>query len=154
VFPMVFAFSGQSASTTSLVKAVERKFDAAGRRQFVEQSDGLGETLEVGLLRRDFQAVETATEGLQKLLWALGVTQEEGLERVLRLARTFGCVGKQSGAGGGDGAILFCPDSAAQRSVLDAFSSRGIYAFAIAPDRGLQGEVVRHPVLSGWLDAL
>lgn len=154
VFPMVFAFSGQSASTTSLVKEVERKFDEAGRRRFVERSDGLGEALETGLLRRDFAAVAGASEGLQALLWELGVTKEEGLDRILRLAQTFGCAGKQSGAGGGDGAVLFAPDSAAQRSLLDALSNRGIHAFAVTPDRGLQGEVVRHPVLSNWLDAL
>jgi phosphomevalonate kinase len=136
------------------VKEVERKFDEAARRRFVERSDGFGENLETGLLRRDFHAVESASEGLQALLWELGVTKDEGLDRILKLARTFGCAGKQSGAGGGDGAVLFAPDSAAQRSLLDALTTRGIHAFAIQPDRGLQGEVVRHPVLSGWLDAL
>ena len=76
VFPMVFAFSGQSASTTSLVKVVEQKFDEPTRRRFVERSDGLGDTLETGLLRRDFKAVESASEGLQSLLWELGVTRD------------------------------------------------------------------------------
>ncbi|MDP1828231.1 MAG: phosphomevalonate kinase [Archangium sp.] len=154
VFPMLFAFSGHSASTTALVKEVERKFDEPTRRRFVERSDGLGETLETGLLRRDFKAVELASEGLQSLLWELGVTRDEGLDRVLNLARTFGCAGKQSGAGGGDGAVLFAPDAEAQRTLLDALLARGIHAFAIQPDRGLQGEVARHPVLSAWLDAL
>lgn len=154
VFPMLFAFSGQSASTTALVKEVERRSDVTSRKRFVERSDGLGETLETGLLRRDFSAVVSASEGLQALLWELGVTREEGLERILSLARTFGCAGKQSGAGGGDGAVLFAPDSSAQRSLLDAFTARGIHAFPIQPDRGLQGEVTRHPVLSGWLDAI
>jgi len=68
VFPMLFAFSGRSASTTSLVKEVERKFDDPARRRFVERSDALGEALETGLLRRDFGAVESASEGLQALL--------------------------------------------------------------------------------------
>ncbi len=154
VFPMVFAFSGHSASTPSLVKEVEQKFGAPWRKDFVDRSDGFGDSLETGLLRRDFAAVESASEGLQALLWELGVTQDEGLTRILSLARTFGCTGKQSGAGGGDGAVLFAPDSAAQRSLLDAFASRGIHAFPIQPDRGLQGEVARHPVLSHWLDAL
>lgn len=154
VFPMLFAFSGRSASTTALVKEIERKFDEPSRRRFVERSDGLGDTLETGLLRRDFEAVVSASEGLQALLWELGATRDDELERILGLARTFGCTGKQSGAGGGDGAVLFAPDSGAQRSVLEALTARGIHAFPIEPDRGLQGEVARHPVLSAWLDAL
>ena len=154
VFPMVYAFSGTSASTPLMVKEVERNFDAAARKRFVEDSDGLGEQLETGLLRRDFHAVEQASEGLQNLLWSLGVTKDEGLDRILRLARTFGCAGKQSGAGGGDGAVLFAPDESAQRALVDALTTRGIHAFPINPDRGLQGEVTRHPVLSNWLDAL
>lgn len=154
VYPMLFAFSGKSASTTSLVKQVEQKFDEPSRRRFVERSDGLGDTLETGLLRRDFKAVESASEGLQALLGELSVTRDEELERILALARTLGCTGKQSGAGGGDGAVLFAPDSEAQRSLLEALTARGIHAFAIQPDRGLQGEVARYPVLSAWLDAL
>ncbi len=152
VFPMVFAFSGQSASTTGLVKSVEQQLGTAARQRFVERSDGAGEVLEHGLLRRDFSAVEAASEALQGLLWELGVTRSEGLERILGLAGTFGCAGKQSGAGGGDGAVLFAPDETAQRALLEALAARRIHAFAIKPDRGLQGEVTRHPVLSSWLE--
>lgn len=151
VFPMVFVFSGQSASTTGLVKSVEQQLGDEARRRFVETSDGLGDELERGLLKRDFAAVEAAASGLQALLWELGVTRTEALERALRLARTFGCVGKQSGAGGGDGAVIFCPDVSAQRAVLDAYAARGFHAFEIKPDRGLQGEVVGNAVLSSWL---
>ena len=154
VFPMLFAFSGHSASTTVLVKEVERRFDERARRRLVERSDGLGEALETGLLRRDFGAVKSASEALQALLSEIAVTRDEDLERILNLARTFGCTGKQSGAGGGDGAVLFAPDTAAQQSLLEALTARGIHTFAVQPDRGLQGEVARHPVLSAWLDAL
>jgi hypothetical protein len=73
-------------------------------------------------------------------------------ERLLGLANTFGCAGKQSGAGGGDGAVIFAPDESAQRAVLEAYAARKIVAFAIKPDRGLQGEVVTHPTLRGWLE--
>ncbi|MFZ5443690.1 MAG: mevalonate kinase family protein [Myxococcota bacterium] len=151
VFPMVFAFSGQSASTTGLVKAVEQQLGDDARRRFVETSDTLGDELERGLLRRDFAAVEGASSGLQALLWELGVTKTEALERLLALARTLGCAGKQSGAGGGDGAVLFCPDEQARRTLLEAYAARGIHAFAIGTERGLQGEVRSHPLLASWL---
>ncbi len=153
-FPLVFAFSGQSASTTGLVSEVERRLDTKGRLRFVERSDGLGDALEHGLLRKDFGAVEAASNELQALLWELGVTRDEALERILLLARTFGCVGKQSGAGGGDGAVIFAPHEAAQRELTDALRARDIYAVAVSPERGLQGEVTRQPELKSWLDVL
>ena len=78
--------------------------------------------------------------------------EAEGLVRLLGLANTFGCEGKQSGAGGGDGAVIFAPDESAQRAVLEAYAARKIVAFAIKPDRGLQGEVVTHPTLRSWLE--
>ena len=143
--------AGLQASKTWIMESItlqRQLVDAAGRKPTVEYTAQTDYTPEI------FAAVEAASEGLQALLWELGVTKDEGLTRILSLARTFGCTGKQSGAGGGDGAVLFAPDSAAQRSLLDAFASRGIHAFAIQPDRGLQGEVTRHPVLSHWLDAL
>jgi len=152
VFPMVFAFSGQSASTTGLVKSVEQQLSAEAKARFVERSDAAGESLENGLLKRDFAGVSDACTALQSLLWELGVTKTEGLERLLGLANTFGCAGKQSGAGGGDGAVIFAPDESAQRAVLEAYAARKIVAFAIKPDRGLQGEVVTHPTLRGWLE--
>jgi phosphomevalonate kinase len=151
VFPMIFAFSGQSASTTGLVKAVEQQLSTEAKAKFVERSDAAGDVLEKGLLRRDFAAVQSGAEDLQALLWELGVTRTEGIERLLGLARTFSCTGKQSGAGGGDGAVLIAPDEAAQRALLDAYAARGIFAFAIKPDAGLQGEVVAHPELRHWL---
>ncbi len=152
VFPMIFAFSGQSASTTGLVKSVEQQLSAEAKARFVARSDGASDTLENGLLRNDFAAVTSASEELQALLWELGVTKSEGLERLLGLARTFSCTGKQSGAGGGDGAVLCAPDESAQRALLEAYAARGIHAFAIKPDRGLQGEVTAHPLLRTWLE--
>ncbi|MFT3708523.1 MAG: phosphomevalonate kinase [Archangium sp.] len=151
VYPMVFVFSGQSASTTSLVKTIEARMSADDRRVFVEKSDGAGDVLERGLLRRDFAAVEQACEELQSLLWSLGDTKHESIERILGLARTFACAGKQSGAGGGDGAVVFCPDEAAQREIIAACTSRGLHAFALSSGAGLQGEVRTHPRLAEWL---
>ena len=87
VFSMLFAFSGKSASTTALVKEVERKFDEPTRRRFVDRSDSWGEALETGLLRRDFSAVESASGGLQSLLSELEVTRDEGRGRGRRRRR-------------------------------------------------------------------
>lgn len=154
VFPMLYAFSGKSASTPSLVKQVEQRLDEAARQRFVDQSDALGVALEQGLLRRDFSAVQAASEALQALLWDLGATKDDALERILGIARTFGCAGKQSGAGGGDGALLFAPDVAARQALLEALAARGFHAFEIAPEPGLQGEVSRQAALTAWLDAL
>jgi phosphomevalonate kinase len=151
VYPMVFVFSGASASTTSLVKTIEARMSGEERQRFVEKSDGAGDVLERGLLRRDFAAVEGACEELQALLWSLGDTRHESIERILGLARTFGCAGKQSGAGGGDGAVIFCPEEAARREVIEACTTRGLHAFALTSGVGLQGEVRTHPRLAQWL---
>lgn len=153
-FPMLYAFSGQSASTPGLVKAVESRLDPAARQIFVERSDGLSDALETGLLRGDFAQVIRASDALQQLLWSLEVTRDEGLGRILQLAKTFGCTGKQSGAGGGDGAVLFAPDGPAREALCEALTSRGIHAFPVSADKGLQGEVVHSPLLKSWLDAL
>ncbi len=152
LFPCLYAFSGTSASTPGLVKEVERRLDAQARRRFVDRSDAQGATLENGLLRRDFDAVKAGCGALQALLWELEVTRTDSLERILALARTFGCAGKQSGAGGGDGAILFAPDEGAAAQLLQALSSRGFVAFPVSADRGLQGEPTALAPLAAWLD--
>ncbi len=154
LFPMIYAFSGTSASTPGLVKEVERRLDDEARRRFVDRSDAHSEGLEHGLLRRDFEGVKTSCGALQALLWELEVTRTDQLERILGIARTFGCGGKQSGAGGGDGALLFAPDDATATQLIESLTSRGFVAFAVKPDRGLQGEVARHSSLSQWLDAV
>lgn len=151
VYPMVFVFSGASASTTSLVKSIEARLTTDERQRFVERSDAAGDVLERGLLRRDFAAVESACEELQSLLWSLAETKHEAIERILGLARTFGCAGKQSGAGGGDGAVVFCPDERAQREVIEACNARQLHAFAVKSAPGLQGEVRTHAALANWL---
>jgi phosphomevalonate kinase len=151
-FPMLYAFSGASASTPGLIGAAERQLDDAGRARFVLESDALGLDLEHGLTRGDFPLVREACEGLQRLLGGLAATKSEGLDRVLALGATFGCAGKQSGAGGGDGAILVAPDEAARSSALDAYAARGILAMPLSPATGLQGEAQREPALAAWLD--
>lgn len=154
VFPLIYAFSGKAASTTGLVREVERRLDVEGRKRFVDRSDAHSEALEHGLLRRDFEAVKSASGALQALLWELEVTRTDELERILGIARTFGCGGKQSGAGGGDGAILFAPDEATATQLIDSLQARDFVAFRVNPERGLQGEATRAGALSDWLDAI
>jgi phosphomevalonate kinase len=150
-FPMVYAFSGQSASTTSLVKQVEREWSPAQRGVFVERSDALSDALEVGLARKDFTAVTESCAALQALLFSLGPTRTESLERILSIAAAWGCAGKQSGAGGGDGCLLFAPDLPTRAALLEALAARGIFALEVDSEEGLRGDVTAEGVLTGWL---
>lgn len=149
--PMVYAFSGESASTTSLVKEIERQWSPAQRVSFVDQSDVLGESLELALARLDFAAISEACEALQALLFSLGPTRTASLERILSIAKASNCTGKQSGAGGGDGCLLFAPDAASCTALLDALTARGIFALELTAEEGLRGDVTADPLLTSWL---
>lgn len=151
-FPCVYAFSGESASTPGLVKQVEQKLGAEGRKRFVDRSDTHSMALESALLRRDFEALKSSCGALQALLWELEVTHNDALERIVGIARTLGCAAKQSGAGGGDGAIIFAPDEAVAAQVSESLQARGFHTFLTKSDRGLQGEVAPDSTLASWLD--
>jgi phosphomevalonate kinase len=153
VFPFAYGFSGVSASTPGLISAVERDLDAAARARFVTESDALGLELELGLLRGDFPRVREACEGLQRLLAGLAATRSDAVDRLLALARTFGCTGKQSGAGGGDGVIIVAPDDGALAAFLDACAARNLVATPVSPAEGLRGDAARPAELAAWLDA-
>jgi phosphomevalonate kinase len=148
-----YAFTEQSASTRLLIAEVEKRLGSAGREAFVAESDGWGEALERGILEGRFDAVSDSTERLERLLAELGPLETEPMRRILALSRTHGSAGKMSGAGGGDGCILFSPDVATQTATLEALASRGIYAFALALETGIRGEAAPDPALSAWLRA-
>jgi phosphomevalonate kinase len=149
--PLAYAFSGVSASTRVMIAEIERQFDEGARERFTLASDALGRDLEEGLLRGDFAAVSEASSSLQGLLKGLGPVVTEGVERLLALGRSFGCAGKVSGAGGGDGCVFFCPDDAARTTLIDALRARGVHAMPVAIEEGLRGEGLNDPVLSKWL---
>ncbi len=151
--PMLYAFSGTSASTPSLIAHVEREWGLEKRTRFVEESDGHGERLEHALARGDFSEVTDACSSLQRLLWSLEVTRTPQLERLLALATAYGCTGKQSGAGGGDGVILFSPGESARDALASALSERKIMSMPVSLAQGLRGEADVPPELSGWLQA-
>jgi phosphomevalonate kinase len=154
VFPMLYVFSGQSASTTDLIGQVEADWPAGERQRFVLRSDGLGQQLEGALARGPFEEVREHLGSLQELLFSLGPTRSDALERLLRLSETYGCAGKQSGAGGGDGAIVFAPDVEARDAAAKGLESRGFHALPVFLEAGLQGEASRPPELARWLEAI
>ena len=138
--PLIYAFAGQSASTRFLIGEVEKRWTELERQRFVGSSDSLGQQLETGLAKGDFAAVAQATTGLQELLASLGPLQTEEMARVLALTRSLGCAGKMSGAGGGDGCILFAPDPQAAQTLIASLKSREILAFPLTVEAGLRGE--------------
>ena len=148
--PLAYAFSGTSASTRVMIAEIERRFDAEARKRFTLASDGLGRELEDGLLRGDFAKVSDAAAQLQSLLSTLGPVVTEGVDRLLALGRSFGCAGKISGAGGGDGCVFFCPDDGARAALLDSLKARGVHSLALSFEEGLRGEPLGEPLLAKW----
>ncbi len=151
---MIYAFGGQSAATTGLITRAEAKLPEEARADFIRRSDALGDGFEEGLTQVGrFAVLREACLGLRALLGELGPLESGGLSRILAIAEAYGCTGKQSGAGGGDGCILFAPDAERRDALLEGLSQRGIYARSVQPEPGLKGESVHDPQLEGWLDA-
>lgn len=138
--PIVYAFAGQSASTKVLIGQVEQRWSDTDRARFVGSSDALGQQLETGLAKNDFAAVAEAATGLEALLSSLGPLETPELARLLALAKAVGCAGKMSGAGGGDGCVLFAPDAAAAATLIETLTTRGFLAFRLTIEPGLRGE--------------
>ncbi|HYX90041.1 MAG TPA: phosphomevalonate kinase [Myxococcaceae bacterium] len=150
---LAYVYSRESSSTRVLIAEVERRFGRGGRAGFVAESDALGSALEDGLLRGDFTTIREATEQLEALLAGLGPLETENTRRLLALARTHGCAGKISGAGGGDGCVLFAPDGASRDAALQALAARGFLAFPVNLEAGVRGEPNPDPRLMEWLKA-
>jgi phosphomevalonate kinase len=150
--PLVYAFAGQSASTRALIGKAEAKLEEAARESFVRRSDALGDALEAGLTRGDVGRVREACSGLRALLGELGPLETEGMQRILGIAEVYGCTGKQSGAGGGDGCILFAPDEERREALLEGLRSRGFHALPLTVEPGLRGETQVDATLERWLE--
>jgi phosphomevalonate kinase len=148
---LVYAFAGESASTTRLIGAAERRLDEGARAAFVAASDEAGALLEDGLVRGDFAALREAVPRLHGLLCGVGPLETEPMRRILALTRSVGGVGKISGAGGGDGLVLFAPDDGARAELLAALGARGFLALPLELEPGLRTEPVLPAALSGWL---
>ena len=114
-------------------------------------TDELGAQLEAGLLERDFRAVREAAAGLQRLLDGLGLPFSETARRIIALASSFGGAAKISGAGGGDGCIVFSEDAGARAALLEGLEARGLYALPLVVEPGLRGEPAADPALQAWM---
>ncbi|NOK02591.1 MULTISPECIES: mevalonate kinase [Myxococcus] len=151
---MAYAFTGESASTRVLIGQVEARLEESGRRSFVERSDTLGHAIEDGLSSGDFRAFSEAVKAQHALLLELGPLETEGMRRVLALAATYGAAGKLSGAGGGDGCILFAPDAQVRAEMCKGLEARGFHTLLLDAEPGVRGEAQVAPRLRTWVDAL
>lgn len=151
--PASYAFSGQSASTRGMIGKVEAVLEGAARQRFVESSDELGRELEDGLRGSRFAQLDEACQGLEQLLESLPGVGTPGTARILALARTAGSTGKVSGAGGGDGCVLFSPDEDARRALLAALGHRGFVAVPLSFEHGVRAEISTPSELRAWLTA-
>ncbi|MBM4378207.1 MAG: phosphomevalonate kinase [Deltaproteobacteria bacterium] len=147
---MLYAFAGDSASTPVLIRRAEATLDADARAAFVRESDALGHALEDALCAGDFAQLAPAVEGLQRLLCTLGPLETDAMARILALARAHGCMGKMSGAGGGDGCVLFAPGDAEAAALVDTLAARGFHAFPLTLEEGVRGEGAPPESLRAW----
>jgi phosphomevalonate kinase len=147
---VLYAFAGDSASTPTLIRRAEATLDAGARAAFVRESDALGHAFEEALCGGDFPQLASAVEGLQRLLCTLGPLETEAMARILALGRAHGCAGKMSGAGGGDGCVLFAPGEAAASALVAALGARGFHAFPLTLEEGVRGEASPPEALRAW----
>ena len=77
--------------------------------------------------------------------------ETEATARALAIAQSYGSTGKISGAGGGDGVLLFSADAPSQQALIRPASARGYLALPLALEPGLRGEAVLDPQLLEWL---
>jgi phosphomevalonate kinase len=147
----LYVYSGVGAATPALIARAEHLLDHTRRAAFVLSSDSLSAALQEALVSRDVQAAREACDGLQDLLDSLAGSATPAVERILQLARSGGCAAKQSGAGGGDGCLVFAPDPEVATSFLATVTARGLYARRVAISPGLTVEPHPEPELVSWL---
>jgi len=142
-----YAYSGKSASTPAVIAEVEQRLSAGDRERIRAESDQLGRALEESMVRNDFRSLAEAISGLQRLLSSVGTLETEAIGRILGIARSYGAAAKISGAGRGDGCVLFSPDAETERELLDGLRSRGFWATPLAIEPGMRGEAEIDPRL-------
>jgi phosphomevalonate kinase len=135
-----YAYSGQSSSTPSLIGQVEQRLTLVDRERVRDESDQLVHGVEESILRGDFASLIRAVSGLQNLLSSLGPLETEAIRRILAIAASYGGAGKISGAGAGDGCILFSPDEDSEREMLAGLRTRGFWVTPVAAEAGIRGE--------------
>jgi phosphomevalonate kinase len=143
-----YVHSGQSARTSEIVAAVEQRVPPKARARIVSDADALGEAMERALFNGDFGSLKRSLADQEALLSTLDV-ETEAIRQILSLVARCGCAGKISGAGLGDGCVLFSPDSDAEASMLTALRSRGFWATEVQIEPGLRSETPREEL--AWL---
>lgn len=149
--PLAYAFAGESAPTPRLIESIEAALGPAQRDAFAATSDERVHLLEEALVRGDFVGLREAVSELRRLLAGLGPLETEPAQRILAIAESYGCTGKISGAGGGDGCVLFAADADARAALVEGLGARGVFAVPIEPEPGLRGESRRDERLARWL---
>lgn len=152
-FHLAYAFTGASASTPDLIERAEAAVGEDQRAELVRESDELGALLEASLLGDRFDGVREATSGLREVLARIGKLETDEARRILAIVESYGCAGKVSGAGGGDGCVLFAPDEKTLRELLAGLAARGFTAVELEVEAGLRGEASPEPGLERWLEA-
>ncbi|MCL2625524.1 MAG: phosphomevalonate kinase [Cystobacterineae bacterium] len=153
-FALAYVFMGRSASTVSMLKAIEARHNAKARQAFVLSCEIFGEQLERAWIHGEFEALAEAVEALQSLLDKLLGEIPPEQQQIIGLAKAYGCSAKQSGAGGGDGCIVFAPDEGRREELLEAFRSRGYWGMPLEVEAGVAAETGSTPgveLLRGWL---
>lgn len=118
--PFIAVWSGASASTGP---RVQRYRAWAGRAAFVAQSRALVEAFADEPLR----VVREAYAGLKAMAEAAGIAYDTpALARIAELAEDFGGAAKPSGAGGGDVAVAFFPDTETVTAFAAAAAAEGL----------------------------
>src|SRR5215467_5833788 len=148
-----FAYSGKSAGTLAQIRSVEASLSAAERQRVKEESDQLGRAVEEALVGGDFASLSRATESLQRLLSSLGPLETEAIRQIVAIARGYGAAAKISGAGGGDGCVLFSPDEDAERELLAGLQSRGFWTTPLSIEEGMRGEAELDPALRELIES-
>lgn len=149
--PLIYAYSGKSSQTAAVVPKIEASLSEAEKQAFVDESDTLGQALEEGFLKGDFLKTQVAVESLQKLLASLGPLVTPAISRILEVAHDAGSAGKISGAGQGDGCILFTSDAEHQAYVLHQLKENGIAAFPVSIEEGIRSELQPEKTLRAWV---
>jgi phosphomevalonate kinase len=136
---LAYVYSGESSRTSEVLADVEQRLSRRARDPFALQAEALGEAMEKALLDGDFPAVRFSVAEQEVLLSNLGV-ETEAVRRILSLVGSYGCAGKISGAGLGDGCVLFSPDPDTEAAMLLGLRAQGFWATELQIEKGLRAE--------------
>ncbi len=154
LFPAVYVFSGVSALTPVLIEKAEANRGAHQRASFVVNSNAATRQLETALAANDFASVKAACKELQTLLSSLAQKEDASHKQLLNLCEVLGGAVKQSGAGGGDGFIVFVENDNAKLELMEGLKLRGHHCFEVRIEEGLRREALAPELFANWFQVL